>query len=88
MTRGTPGLNYTSDFSCCFFDSENNFWIGTLDRGYSVRYTNEKEFTRSIRLGKQTLSKFVNAVTISKDGHTPGSEAVSRVSWPTPRSST
>lgn len=68
VTRGTPGLNYTSDFSCCFFDSENNFWIGTLDRGYSVRYTNEKEFTRSIRLGKQTLSKFVNAVTISKDG--------------------
>ena len=60
VTRGTPGLNYTSDFSCCF--------IGTLDRGYSVRYTNEKEFTRSIRLGKQTLSKFVNAVTISKDG--------------------
>ena len=68
MTRGTPGLNYTSDFSCCFRDSENNFWIGTLDRGYSVRYANEKEFTRSIRLGKQTLSKFVNAITISKDG--------------------
>ena len=68
VTRGTPGLNYTSDFSCCFRDSENNFWIGTLDRGYSVRYANEKEFTRSIRLGKQTLSKFVNAITISKDG--------------------
>lgn len=27
VTRGTPGLNYTSDFSCCFRDSENNFWI-------------------------------------------------------------
>ena len=33
-----------------------------------MRYANEKEFTRSIRLGKQTLSKFVNAITISKDG--------------------
>ncbi len=68
VTRGTPGLNYTSDFSCCFFDSENNFWIGTGDRGYSVRYANEKEFTRSVRLGKQTQGKFINAITISKDG--------------------
>ena len=47
VTRGTPGLNYTSDFSCCFRDSENNFWIGTLDRGYSVRYANEKVRGRS-----------------------------------------
>ncbi len=68
VIRGTPGLNYTSDFSCCFCDSEDNFWIGTLDRGYAVRYTNEKEFARSVRLSRQTLNKFINAVTISKDG--------------------
>ncbi|MEI3554006.1 MAG: two-component regulator propeller domain-containing protein [Alistipes senegalensis] len=68
VTRGTPGLNYTSDFSCCFRDSENNFWIGTLDRGYSVRYANEKELIRLRSGWQQTLSKFVNAITISKDG--------------------
>ncbi len=68
VTRGTPGLNYTSDFSCCFRDSENNFWIGTLDRGYSVRYTNEKEFARSVWLVKHTLNKFINTITISEDG--------------------
>lgn len=68
VIRGTPGLNYTSDFSCCFYDSEHNFWIGTLDRGYAVRYTNEKEFVRLMRLGRQTLNKFINAITISKDG--------------------
>ena len=65
---GLPGLNYTSDFSCCFSDSENNFWIGTLDRGYYVYYNDEKTFTRSVRLGKQTLSKFINAIAVSKDG--------------------
>lgn len=61
-------LNYTSDFSCGFCDREGNVWIGTADRGYYVRFTYKKNFTQMPRLGKQTLGKFINAITVGDNG--------------------
>ena len=61
-------LNYTSDFNCGFSDSEGNVWIGTADRGYSVRFVHKKNFTQMGRLSKQTLGKYINAITVEKNG--------------------
>ena len=61
-------LNYTSDFNCGFSDSEGNVWIGTADRGYSVRLVHKKNFTQMGRLSKQTLGKYINAITVEKNG--------------------
>lgn len=61
-------LNYTSDFNCGFSDSEGNVWIGTADRGYSVRFVHKKNFTQMGRLTKLTLGKYINAITVEKNG--------------------
>lgn len=61
-------LNYTSDFSCGFCDREGNVWVGTTDRGYSVRFAYKKNFSQMTRLGKQTLGKYINAITIGENG--------------------
>ena len=45
-------LSYTSDFSCGFRDSENHPWIGTMDRGYSVRFLEKKNFKYVPALGR------------------------------------
>ena len=67
ISRGSTDLNYTSDFSGCFKDIDGNLWIGTADRGYSVRFVDEKDFTRSVRLSRQTLNKYINAITATSD---------------------
>lgn len=61
-------LNYTSDFSSGFCDKEGNVWVGTADRGYSVYFACKKNFTQMVRLGKQTLGKYINAITVSDNG--------------------
>ena len=61
-------LSYTSDFRCGFSDMEGNVWIGTGDRGYSVRYAHRKNFTVSGRLAKLTQGKYINAITLQQDG--------------------
>lgn len=61
-------LNHTSDFNCGFCDHEGNIWIGTADRGYYVRFAYQKNFSQMGRLGKQTLGKYINAITAEKAG--------------------
>ncbi len=61
-------LSYTSDFRCGFSDMEGNVWIGTGDRGYSVRHAHRKNFTVRGRLAKLTQGKYINAITLRQDG--------------------
>lgn len=58
-------LSYMSDFSCGFKDLENHPWIGTMDRGYGVRFLEKKNFKSSWSLDKATQGKFINCVTAS-----------------------
>ena len=58
-------LSYMSDFSCGFMDSENHPWIGTMDRGYGVRFLEKKNFKYAPTLGKMTLGKYINCATAS-----------------------
>ncbi len=61
-------LNYTSDFTCGFCDVEGNVYIGTADRGYSVHYMHQKNFTHRGSLARLTLNKYVNAIASGKNG--------------------
>ena len=63
-------LSYMSDFSCGFRDSENHPWIGTMDRGYSVRFLEKKNFKYASALGKATLGKYINCATASGTSQT------------------
>lgn len=65
-------LSYMSDFSCGFRDRENHPWIGTMDRGYGVRFLEKKNFKYAPTLGKTTQGKYMNCVAASPD---------SRVVW-------
>ena len=60
-------LSYMSDFSCGFMDSENHPWIGTMDRGYGVRFLEKKNFKYAPTLGKMTLGKYMNCATASEN---------------------
>lgn len=63
-------LSYTSDFSCGFRDSENHPWIGTMDRGYGVRFLEKKNFKYVPALGRATSGKYINCVTASVSSNT------------------
>ena len=63
-------LSYMSDFSCGFRDRENHPWIGTMDRGYSVRFLEKKNFKYASALGRATLGKYINCVTASRGSQT------------------
>lgn len=60
------GLSKMSDFSCGYCDSENHPWIGTMDRGFEVRFLEKRNFSLSRNLSKQTLGKYINSVAVSK----------------------
>lgn len=59
-------LSFMSDFSCGFKDSDNHPWIGTLDRGYGVRFLEKKNFKYSPSLNKATQGKFINCMASSE----------------------
>ena len=63
-------LSYMSDFSCGFKDSENHPWIGTMDRGYGVRFLEKKNFKYAPTLSKITQGKYMNCVASSLDSRT------------------
>ncbi|MDD6252683.1 MAG: helix-turn-helix domain-containing protein [Bacteroidales bacterium] len=60
------GLSQMSDFCCGYCDSENHPWIGTMDRGFGVRFLEKRNFSLSRNLSKQTLGKYINSVAVSK----------------------
>ncbi|MGM9737797.1 MAG: AraC family transcriptional regulator [Candidatus Cryptobacteroides sp.] len=60
------GLSQMSDFSCGYCDSENHPWIGTMDRGFGVRFLEKRNFSLSRNLSKQTAGKYINGITVSK----------------------
>lgn len=58
-------LSDVSDFCCACLDSENHPWIGTLDRGFGVRFLEKKNFSLSSGLSRNTVGRYINGMTVS-----------------------
>lgn len=54
-----------SDFCCAYLDSENHPWIGTLDRGFGVRFLEKKNFSLFSGLSRSTVGRYINGMTVS-----------------------
>lgn len=59
-------LSDVSDFCCACLDLENHPWIGTLDRGFGVRFLEKKNFSLSIGLSRNTSGRYINGMTVSR----------------------
>lgn len=58
-------LSYMSDFCCSYYDSENHPWIGTLDRGFALRFLEKKNFSLARSVSRITFGKYINSISLS-----------------------
>lgn len=56
-------LNFTSDFSCGFCDSDGSVWVGTKDRGFGVELNTRRTFLSSTALKRTTANKYINSAS-------------------------